>query len=110
MAGVTWLDEAGSREPGKRERAGGWTVLLVLVLLVLLAGGGYAVAHQVAGDKVPLGTSVSGVDIGGLTRAEAITELRTELGARAAEPIHLEVAGGRSADVRPDDIGLAIDY
>jgi vancomycin resistance protein YoaR len=110
MARVTLLEEAGSREPGKRERAGGWVVLLVLVLLALLAGGGYAVAHQIAADKVPLGTKVSGVDIGGLTRAEAVAELRDELGARAAEPIHLKVAGGRSADVRPDEIGLTIDY
>ena len=107
---MTFLDEAGSRDPGKRQRAGGWLVLLVLVLLALLAGGGYAVAHQIAGDKVPLGTKVAGIDIGGMTRAEAVAELRTELGARAAEPVHVKVAGGRSADVRPDEIGLTVDY
>ena len=84
--------------------------MLVIALLVVLVAGGYAAAHQVAGDKVPRGTSVSGVDIGGLTRADAIAELEDAFGARAAEPIRVEVDGGRSDDVRPEEIGLAIDY
>ena len=84
--------------------------MLVIVLLVVLVAGGYAAAHQVAGDKVPRGTSVSGIDIGGLTRADAIAELEDAFGARAAEPIRVEVDGGRSDDVRPDEVGLAIDY
>ncbi|MEZ0578355.1 VanW family protein [Nocardioides sp. MH1] len=107
---MTLFDEAPGDRPVKRERAGGWIVLLVLVLLALLAGGGYALAHQVAADKVPLGTTVSGIDIGGMTRSAAIAELQEKLGARAAQPLHVEVAGGRSADVRPDEIGLQIDY
>ncbi|WP_188113432.1 VanW family protein [Nocardioides humilatus] len=106
---MTLIDGADTGKT-KRERAGGWFVLLVLVVLAVLGGAGYAAAHQVAGDKVPLGTSVSGIDIGGLTRSEAISELREEFEARAAKPIHVKVAGGRSVDVRPDEIGVTIDY
>ena len=110
---MTLLEEAApdkSGGPGKREGLGAVVVVLVIVLLVALVAGGYAVAHQVAGDKVPRGTTVSGVDIGGMTRADAIAELQEAFGARGAEPIRVEVEGGRSDDVRPDEIGLAIDY
>lgn len=110
------MPQAPAVPPQKRERAGGKIVLLVIVLLLVLLAGGYALAHQMAGDRVPRGTTVSGVDIGGLTRAEAIAELERTFAARAAEPIRVEVAdptaesGARTADVRPDEIGLAIDY
>jgi vancomycin resistance protein YoaR len=116
MQGVTLLEEAAegksgkSGKPGKRERLGAFVVVLVIVLLVGLVAGGYAIAHQVAGDKVPRGTTVSGVDIGGMSRADAIAELQEAFAARGAQPIRVEVEGGRSDDVRPDDIGLAIDY
>jgi vancomycin resistance protein YoaR len=108
--------QAPAAPPQKRERMGGRIVVLVIVLLLLLVAGGYALAHQVAGDKVPRGTTVSGVDIGGLSRADAISELEDAFGSRAAEPIRVEVADSaagaepRGADVRPEEIGLAIDY
>jgi len=111
---TTWEQPAAGKpgkpgKPGRGERLGGKVVLLMIAGLVVLGTGGYAAAHQVAGDKVPLGTTVSGVDIGGQTRADAIAELEKTFAARAAEPITVEV-GGRSGDVRPDEIGLAIDY
>jgi vancomycin resistance protein YoaR len=107
---VTLLEEAAPGKPGRRDRLGATVVVLVIVLLVVLVAGGYAAAHQVAGDKVPLGTTVSGVDIGGKSRADAIAELEEAFAARGAEPIRVEVEGGRSDDVRPDEVGLAIDY
>ncbi len=107
---MTLLEETAPGKPGKRDRLGATVVVLVIVLLVVLVAGGYAAAHQVAGDKVPLGTTVSGVDIGGKSRADAIAELQEAFAARGAEPIRVEVEGGRSDDVRPDEIGLAIDY
>ena len=101
---------------GRRERPGGRLVAVVVVLLVLLAGGGYVAAHAVAGDKVPLGTRISGVDVGGLSRAAAIDKLQETFGSRADRPITVSVARqGQSgtandAKVEPGDIGLAIDY
>ncbi len=107
---MTLLEEAAPGQPGKRERPGGKIVLLVIVLLVALLAGGYAAAHQVAGDKVPLGTTVSGVDIGGMSRADAMAELEESFAARGVAPIRVGVEGGRTDDVRPAEIGLAIDY
>ena len=107
---MTLLEEAAPGKPGKRDRLGATVVVLVIVLLTALVAGGYAAAHQIAGDKVPRGTTVSGVDIGGMSRADAIAELEQAFAARAAEPIRVEVTGGRSDDVRPDEVGLAIDY
>ncbi|WP_408898411.1 VanW family protein [Nocardioides sp. R1-1] len=105
-----------SETSGKTERPGGKVVVVVIVLLVLLAGGGYVAAHAVAGDKVPTGTTISGVEVGGLTRAAAIEKLEQTFGARADAPITVSVAkqgqAGRANDakVEPGDIGLAIDY
>lgn len=111
----------GGDADAKRERPGGKAVVAVVVVLLLLVGGGYAAAYAVAGDKVPPGTTISGVDVGGLTRAEAISELEAVFDPRAEVPIAITVAhrlpGGqgesdaaRKARIEPADIGLAVDY
>ncbi|KAA1426033.1 VanW family protein [Nocardioides antri] len=107
---MTLWEGPDAGKPEKRERPGGAVVAFVVVLLLVLVAGGYAAAHAVAGDKVPLGTKVSGVDVGGMTRDEAVAELEEAFADRASEPIRVEVKGGRSADVSPGEIGLAIDY
>ena len=66
-----------------REKPGGRVVVLLLLGLALLAGGAYAAAYLAAGDRVPRGTTVAGVEIGGMTPDEAIEELETELADRA---------------------------
>ena len=84
--------------------------MLALVLgLVLLAGGGYAAAYLMAGDKVPVGTTVAGVDIGGKSLSSAQRALRDGLAARAGTPFTV-VIDGRSQQVRPSDVGLSVDY
>ncbi|WP_435771873.1 VanW family protein [Nocardioides sp. SYSU DS0651] len=99
---------------GKRERPGGKVVVAVVVALVLLAGGGYAAAYAVAGDKVPRGTSISGVDVGGQSRADAIEELEESFADRASQPIEVSVAADgvedRTATLTPDEVGLSVDY
>ncbi|HWU20078.1 MAG TPA: hypothetical protein VN088_01025, partial [Nocardioides sp.] len=52
----------------KSERAGLSVVVVVVLLLGVLAGAGYVAAYAAAGDRVPRGTTISGVDVGGLTR------------------------------------------
>lgn len=97
----------------KRERPGGWIVILVVLVLVLLVGGGYAAAYGMAGDKVPRGTTISGVDVGGLTRDAAIEELEQAFGDRADRPITVSVesaAGEKTDEVTPSEIGLGVDY
>jgi vancomycin resistance protein YoaR len=95
--------------PSGRETAGGRAVLLVLLVLVLLLGGGYAAAAVAAGENVPRGTTISGVDVGGRTPAEAAEALESGLADRIDEPIPVSVDGERLT-VTPEDAGLSVDY
>jgi vancomycin resistance protein YoaR len=99
MAGVT---------APEREKEGGRVVLLMLAGLALLAAAAYAAAYLAAGDRVPRGTTVAGVDIGGQTPAEATTTLEEELDDRADEPVEVSVAASTQR-LRPADLGLAVD-
>ena len=110
---MTFWEEPADREPAKRERAGGRIVLLVVAGLILLLAAGYYGAYRYAGDKVPRGAEVSGVDVGGLTRDAAVEELEATFGDRGSRPIEVALEGGgqeRSAEVLPEEIGLAVDY
>ena len=80
-----------------------WTGVGVLVL-----GGLYTGAQWFFSDKVPSGTSVAGVDVGGLTRTAAQERLEAELGPRAAEPVTL-AAGEASTTLDPATAGLTFD-
>ncbi len=91
------------------ERKGGWVVLGLVAVLALLFGGGYAAAYYAADNKVPRGTTVAGVEIGGLTQAQAENALRAGLEVRAAAPIDLVVAGD-PVTLDPAEAGLAVDY
>ena len=99
----------GRNDKVKRERAGFGVVLVVLVVLALLAGGGWAAAYALAGDKIANGTSVAGVDIGNLTPDAARERLRERLAERVATPITV-TADGASAKVVPKDAGISVDY
>lgn len=84
--------------------------MLALVLaLALLAGGGYVAAYAAAGDKVPVGTRVAGVDIGGHDLAGASRLLQKALAPRAETPFTV-VVNGRARQVAPSQVGLGIDY
>ncbi len=84
-------------------------ITLLMVGLVMLFGGLYVAGAMFTGDKVPRGTTVSGVDIGGLTPAAAEVALEEELAPLAEEPI-IVAADGRRASIRPAQAGLAVDY
>ena len=47
------------------ESEGGRVVVALILGLTMLAGVLYVGAYLMAGDKVPVGTTVAGVDIGG---------------------------------------------
>lgn len=92
-----------------RDSAGGKVVLLVLGGLLLLAGGAYAAAYLAAGDKVPRGTTVEGVEIGGMTPDDAEQALRDGLADRVERPVPVSV-DGRTATLSPTEAGLEVDY
>ena len=93
-----------TRAPSRPRRTG----LLVLGVLVALVLGLYAVGYLVAGEKMPRNAVVSGVDVGGLSTAEAGERLTTELGPRAAAPLQLR-AGEQRAELDPAEAGLTLD-
>ena len=94
-------------DPG-REREGGRVVLLMLLGLAILAGGAYSAAYLAAGDRVPRGTTVAGVEIGGQTPAEARQTLDEELASRTDRPVRVSVDGD-TLRLPADDLGLAVD-
>jgi vancomycin resistance protein YoaR len=91
------------------EGAGGRVVLALVLGLALLAGGVYVAAYMAASDKVPVGTTVAGVDIGGKNPSGAMEALRSGLASRANTPFTVSV-NGRTEQVPPTDVGLAVDY
>ena len=93
----------------KREREGGRIVIVVLLSLGLLLGGGYVAAYAVAGDKVPRGTTVAGVPIGGRTPADAAAALESGLAERVGDAL-LVAVNGDSREIPAAELGLSVDY
>ncbi len=91
----------------QRETLGGRVVLLTVLALALIFGGLYTAAYAFAGEKVPEGVTVAGIEIGGLTHDDAVAKLEAGFAERArleanvdGEPVTLNAAG----------IGLSVDY
>lgn len=98
-----------TKNGGAREPAGGKVVLLLLGGLLLLCGAAYAAAYVAAGDKVPRGASVAGVEIGDRSPDEAEEALRAGLADRAGRAVTVTV-DGTEVQVDPTTAGLAVDY
>ncbi len=81
---------------------------IFLAGVAALLGTLYAVGHLLVGDRLPAGTTVSGVDIGGVKVDEARQTLRTELVPRISEPVTAKVAG-RTFTLSPQEAGLTVD-
>ncbi|PID51047.1 MAG: hypothetical protein CR980_00435 [Propionibacteriales bacterium] len=78
-------------------------------VFVALIAAAYLIVYAIAGDRAPQGTQVAGVDIGGLTSAEAEERLSNELGQRLKTPVSLTSKVG-DAEIVPAESGLGIDY
>ena len=80
----------------------------MLVVLVMSVGG-WVAAYAGADGKVPRGTEVAGVDIGGRGRAAAAAALAHGLQLQGQQPITVSV-GTLTTQVAPRDAGLSVDY
>lgn len=94
-------------------RAGSWTgnwriALPVAGGAVVLGLGGLYVTGLVVGGDIDRGTRVRGVDIGGMSRAEARQALARELGPSAAAPVVMKI-GDRVEKADPAALGLSLD-
>ena len=97
------------QDDDKRERPGGRLVVGIVLGLALLVGGGYAAAYYAAGDKVPRGTTIEGISVGGKTPADAAAALQDALSARDSAKISVAV-GKKTAELVPARSGLSVDY
>ncbi|MFE9018641.1 VanW family protein [Streptomyces sp. NPDC007808] len=77
--------------------------------LTLGVGGLYLAGLLVAGGDIEAGTTVRGVDIGGLSRAEAVRKLQDRLGPAASRELAVTV-GDRKGTVEPRQVGITFDY
>ncbi|QDO87883.1 hypothetical protein FNH13_05570 [Ornithinimicrobium ciconiae] len=92
-------------EPQRNE----WIGILVRTLVaVLVLGGGYYFAAQYLGDRIPNGTVVEGVDIGGQSPEAAHDTLESRLQDLATEEVVIEVEGDRFT-IDPAAAGLEFD-
>jgi len=82
--------------------------LAIAAGVVVLLGGGYLAACYALGDRVPRGATVAGVDIGGLSSAEAVARLDAELAAATDRPLDI-VAQDVHAQIDPVAAGLSFD-
>jgi vancomycin resistance protein YoaR len=78
---------------------------LALGLFVIL----YTIDLLVSAGDVPRGVTVAGIDVGGLTHAEAEAKLRKELEPRLTRPVVVH-GGDVQAELVPSRSGLGLDW
>lgn len=97
-----------THEDDRTPPKGGKVAVVTVLALALLAGGGYVAAYAGAGDRLPNGTTIAGVPVGGKDRDAAIAALRTGLADRTDRPVTVQV-GDVERTVEPEAVGLAVD-
>ncbi len=96
---------AGAPPPTRRRWLVWWIPLVAGMGILLLT---YIIAAIAAGSGVPRGTTVLGVNIGGMSKADATETLRSELPARLPGQIQVTTADEK-VDVDTAEAGLAVD-
>lgn len=107
--GAAQVVAPGAGPAPEKERLGGRTLAVVLAGALLFFGAVYAGLHFLAADKLPRGTMISGVDVGGRTVDEAEETLREGLTTRASQPLDVTIDGEPRA-ITPASAGLSVDY
>ncbi len=85
--------------------------LITVALLIALAGGSVgalAWADGNASGHLPAGAKVGGVDVGGLTREEAIARAQSRVRSSIARPTHVQL-GEKRYTLTPAEAGVRID-
>lgn len=83
-------------------------LILIALAVIAIVIALYVAAVLVTGGGVRAGTTVNGVNIGGLSREEAIATLEDSVGKVAAKPIKVK-AGEQQLQVDPMEAGLSFD-
>jgi lipoprotein-anchoring transpeptidase ErfK/SrfK len=85
-------------------------LLPALVLVVLVAGlalGALAWADGRGSDRIAEGVRIAGIDVGGLTRAEALAKLRDRIGTPVRRPAIVQV-GDRRFTLTAEEAGVEV--
>ncbi|MET0800239.1 MAG: peptidoglycan binding domain-containing protein, partial [Actinomycetota bacterium] len=96
----------GSHAPARRRRAIA-VVAIVAGILVLAAGGAAYSAYryeQARADRILPGVTIAGIDVGGMTKAEAVDAVRSDALITLQQSIKLR-ASGRSWSVTLEELG-----
>ncbi|MFH8712439.1 VanW family protein [Streptomyces zaomyceticus] len=99
-------DHAPTPHEGRRPRLR--TAAIATGVVAVAAGGLYVAGLVATGDDISAGTRVAGVDIGGMSRAEAQAKLAAEAPAAWSAPIPVRV-GDHAAKVEPAAAGMTVD-
>ncbi len=83
--------------------------IIFLVGVAVVIGALYGVGYLVAGNKLPAGTTVAEVDIGGMSPDKARTVLQEKLAPRLENPIKVSAGGSKTYTIDPQLAGLTID-
>jgi lipoprotein-anchoring transpeptidase ErfK/SrfK len=96
----------GNHQPARRHRA--IAVVAIVTGVVVLAAGGAAYSayryEQSRADRILPGVTIAGVDVGGMTKAEAVVAVRDAASIALQQRIRLR-AGGRTWQVTLEELG-----
>jgi lipoprotein-anchoring transpeptidase ErfK/SrfK len=96
----------------KRSSGRGWKIALVTLGVLLLLGTGTAYAayryDRSAADRIMPGVSIDGIEVGNLTRDEAVTRVQELADLRLTDDLTVRAAGATWV-VTPADLGLSAD-
>lgn len=96
----------------KRRSGRGWQIALVGVTVLALLGGGTAYAayryDRSASDEILPGVTVGGVDVGGMTRGEAVREVEAQADLTLTDDLVVRAAG-YTWTVTPAALGMSAD-
>ena len=103
----TFVTKRAKRGRRARRRVPVWA--WILIAIVGISGILYGVDMVMSEGRVPRGTSVGGVAIGGMTEEQAEQRLRLDLGDKVREPVIVN-AGNMSTQMDPGQSGLQVNW
>ncbi|MFB9954619.1 VanW family protein [Cellulomonas denverensis] len=99
------LDVFDEEPAGKRRW---WRPVLIVAGVLVVLGGAYVGGAYALADRVPRGTTVAGIEVGGMSAQDARTALTEGLAERSSQPITV-TAREVSGTVDPATAGLTFD-
>lgn len=94
--------------PAPKRKGGRNKLVLLGVAVVGILGVTYGTGLLLDHADVPKGTTVLGVDIGGLSKHEAVNKLDEGLGGRTTKPFTIDAAGKKTS-LKPSVAGLTFN-